>query len=781
MNNQLRITYNPYAKTIAYAYQSKPDEGWKTLEGESDLSKFRKGALQNYAEEIVRIIIREFCTDGKGVDLIFRGTQLDWEDLKEIVRQIDSEHRIHCLDSAFEEMISADNALAEIEKIFKELSDQFEASQDLEVKRYIDQYLDATRPEIVLVAVGTYSAGKSSFINALIGEEVLPTASMPTTAKIFKISSQPEGMWYDTRIRFKYGTQDVELYFNERGYCLDAPSNLPDLELKYCLDVGLKDVAPSAAYVYHTISILNKFNELKCGNAKNLIAELIEIYTPFHCSTLPLDTYQFTIYDLPGPNTPNYKGHREVLKKALAEQTNGVPVFVVEPDSMSSDSVDELRKEISEIEALDANNIMIVVNKADQKDPDTLSENIHNSDGVAVMKDAENRVFCVSSVVGLGAKKDDMTHCVAKDILRTYRRLEREFLNGEMVLFEVDDALPRHLYHSICSEGKAANTHGNSRKKLLHNSGLWALEHEITRFAEKYAAFNKCQQAQKYLSLAIEKVNKNVEFKKEESENLLGQITGQLDNQKQWLICELKEKCKQMYKDHSYSYQEKIKGLIDAGYGIGSPAVTRPALQEQWKHVKKDETKMQDWIASHFKAMQTSFASSLYTESHAFWKVHMDFFKKKCLEIVTESEVFSETEHEFLKQYILNCPQPVFGDISFDFDVQAKKAWRFLFWSGKDFDLKTCVNNMERLWKDNIGEASNRYLSNVQSTIKQWYELFIGGLVDQFANFNPQLKNLVKKREQCQDEISRLKAIRGDLLKNQNIILGLFQFDNEEA
>ena len=160
MNNQLRITYDPYAKTIAYEYQSKPDGGWKVIESESDLSKFRKGALQNYAEEIVRFIIREFCTDGKGVDLIFRGTRLDWEDLKEIVRQIDSEHRIHCLDSTSEEMISADNALAEVEKIFRELSDQFEASQDLEVKQYIDQYLDATRPEIVLVAVGGYSTGK---------------------------------------------------------------------------------------------------------------------------------------------------------------------------------------------------------------------------------------------------------------------------------------------------------------------------------------------------------------------------------------------------------------------------------------------------------------------------------------------------------------------------------------------------------------------------------------------------------------------------------------------
>ena len=778
MNNQLRITYDPYAKTIAYEYQSKPDGGWKVIESESDLSKFRKGALQNYAEEIVRIIIREFCTDGKGVDLIFRGTRRDWEDLTEIVRQIDSKHRIHCLDSAFEEMISADNALAEIEEIFRELSDQFEASQDLEVKQYIDQYLDATRPEIVLVAVGGYSTGKSTFINALIGEELLPTADNPLTARIFKISSQPEGMWYDTKIRFKYGTQDVELYFNKQGYCLDNPSNLPDRELKDCLDNGLKGVTPSPQYVYKLLSVLNDFNSRTGEKADIHISELIEIETPFYHSSLPLDRYQFTIYDTPGFDSSSHPEHQETMKKALEGQTNGVSLLLTESNSMDKCAVEKLRKQLSNIDALDKSNVMIIVNKADEKGDSTLSE-IRDGE-TAAQKGAENRVFVVSSLVGLGAKKANMAQCVFSDIAELFDEKKSKFLNGTKKLF-IYDALPQYRYNAVCKEGERANTDGNDQARLFHNSGMWAVESEITRFAEKYAAFNKCQQAQKYLSLAIQKANKNAELTKEESEKLLGQITGQLDEKKKLLIDELEKECEKMYKNQSYSYQKKIKELIVAGYGIGSPTVTSPKLQEQWKSVKKDETKMQDWIASRFKAMQTSFASSLYTVSHAFWKVHMDFFKKTCLEIVTNSTAFSEAEHEFLKQYILNCPQPVFGDISFNFDEQAKKSWRFLFWSGKDFDLKTCVNNMERSWKDNIGEASNRYLNNVQSTINQWYKLFIGGLVDQCANFNPQLKDLVKKREQCQDEISRLNAIKGDLLKNQNIIHGLFQFDDEEA
>lgn len=172
--------------------------------------------------------MKDCCTDGRGVDLFFSGTDTDWEDLKEIVRRMDVKQQICCCDGGGR-MISSEAVLEKIDEIFKGVAEDF--ADDSKIKADLDKYLDASRSGVVLVVAGAYSAGKSSFINALIGEELLPTASSPTTAKIFKVTSLPRGTWSDTVIRFQYGDQSVQICFNQDGYYLEDSAFLPELEL----------------------------------------------------------------------------------------------------------------------------------------------------------------------------------------------------------------------------------------------------------------------------------------------------------------------------------------------------------------------------------------------------------------------------------------------------------------------------------------------------------------------------------------------------------------------
>ena len=779
MNNQVRITYNPYEKKISYEYRSDPHQDWGELYPGSGLAqdKYQHGALQNHAEDIIKAIITDCCSAGKGVDLFFRGTLPDWRDLKEIISQVDVRHQICCCDSDAS-MISADEALTQINKIFDELSAHFEESSDSKVKEIIQQYLTTIQPEIVLVVVGAYSAGKSTFINALIGEEILPTASKPTTAKVFKISSLPTGNWQDIEIRFGYGKHNIQIRFNQNGYYIKNIAALPSLELKYCLDTVLKSINPSPAYVYHLISVLNQFNEMKKNASDYLISEMIEIDVPFHLSTLPLDRYHFTIYDTPGPDAARHREHREMLENALLEQTNGLPLFLTEPDNMSSETVDKLRTQLSGIKVLDESNIMIVVNKADEKGSSTLSDIKEKHFHSVAQEGAENRVFFVSSLVAFGAKKADITQCVFRDIPDLFEEKSPKFLTGKSRLYSYD-ILPQYRYQSICAEGEKINESKNSPQLLLHNSGLWAIEDEISRFAEKYAAYNKSQQAQKYLSLAIEAANADTEYKKKEQASLLSQITNSMDNKKQVLICELRAKCCQMQAEHSSEYLKKIRHTLDELYKGEISKISKTSLQKQWKELRKNDSLMQRYITETFKAMQENVESNLYAESHAFWKANIDLFKKTCIEIVTESHAFSKSENSFLKKYILDCPQPEFEQISFNFDIQGKKSWRFLFWCGKDFDAKTCADNMDNSWKDHIARVSNIYLEHVQSIIKKWYDSFIEDLIAQCAEFNPELKGLLLKRKECEREISRLSSLVACLIKQQEKILHLFQFDSE--
>ena len=110
--------------------------------------------------------------------MFFCGTEEDWEDLKKVVEQ-DIDSKIICVGSAGQ-LECAKDVLPKIKEIFQNLSNDFEGlTENDEVKKPIDQFLTTIKPDVVLYVSGTYSAGKSTFINALIGEELLPSAIDP--------------------------------------------------------------------------------------------------------------------------------------------------------------------------------------------------------------------------------------------------------------------------------------------------------------------------------------------------------------------------------------------------------------------------------------------------------------------------------------------------------------------------------------------------------------------------------------------------------------------------
>lgn len=59
--------------------------------------------------------------------------------------------------------------------------------EDFSVKRGLNKVSQALDDVIPLCVFGNYSAGKSTFINALIGVELLPSGGDPVTAKIYEI------------------------------------------------------------------------------------------------------------------------------------------------------------------------------------------------------------------------------------------------------------------------------------------------------------------------------------------------------------------------------------------------------------------------------------------------------------------------------------------------------------------------------------------------------------------------------------------------------------------
>ncbi|MCG5105150.1 dynamin family protein [Oceanobacillus alkalisoli] len=133
---------------------------------------------------------------------------------------------------------------------FAALYQMMQANQDADnAEKILDLYQKLQKKELVVSFSGHFSAGKSSMINALLGQDILPKSPIPTSANIVKLMSG-EG-W--ARVFFKHGNP-VEY---KEPYDLDmikAYSTDKD-EIKR-IEISTKDaIIPQAAAIMDTPGI----------------------------------------------------------------------------------------------------------------------------------------------------------------------------------------------------------------------------------------------------------------------------------------------------------------------------------------------------------------------------------------------------------------------------------------------------------------------------------------------------------------------------------------------
>jgi ribosome biogenesis GTPase A len=85
----------------------------------------------------------------------------------------------------------------------KLLADDFYPSKSL--KNLLDKYLKRAKYPMEVAVVGQFSSGKSTFLNALLSKDVLPTGITPVTSKVNFLNYAPE---YKLKITFKSGAKE---------------------------------------------------------------------------------------------------------------------------------------------------------------------------------------------------------------------------------------------------------------------------------------------------------------------------------------------------------------------------------------------------------------------------------------------------------------------------------------------------------------------------------------------------------------------------------------------
>nr|WP_236930934.1 dynamin family protein [Geobacillus sp. JS12] len=103
-----------------------------------------------------------------------------------------------------------------------DMHDQLQSADDQEHAGKVKQLIEkAASGELIVAFCGHFSAGKSSLINALLGEPMLPSSPIPTSANLVKVKAGPDYV----RVFF-HGDEPVEY----------EPPYDPDLIRSQCRD-----------------------------------------------------------------------------------------------------------------------------------------------------------------------------------------------------------------------------------------------------------------------------------------------------------------------------------------------------------------------------------------------------------------------------------------------------------------------------------------------------------------------------------------------------------------
>lgn len=302
--------------------------------------------------------------------------------------------------------------------------------------------------------------------------------------------------------------------------------------------------------------------------------------------------------DTPGSNSASNAKHLMVLKEAMANMTNGLPIFLSTPDALDSTDNENLYHIIRDMEELDSRFTMIVVNKADG--PGLQRRDSTDSEENRILSQAVPRnlysggLFYVSSILGLGSKNNG--EFLDEFYAETYDDQVYKYNNPNERRYKTlysFNIMPAQL------KQRSDNLAASHSDLVYANSGLFSIETEIENFAGKYSSYNKCFQSQMFLKKVLEITADEIEQQKEECDGIRQSIKEKLEEDKAKLIEKLEQTAadeRQEYDDtygiHMSEYLEGIEGTFSAeDLSVRVEELTKDLEVEMGYDDRQDEVK----------------------------------------------------------------------------------------------------------------------------------------------------------------------------------------------
>lgn len=350
--NKVKIVSNPYEKKVIFERWSDQFNSWVTIDQDTNANsklisnEFQSGFFPFKVYEIVNQIIAEYSVPDEKLLISFSGSDDEFQELENLL--FDTKFENIELEKTENYLENARDVLPEINNIFKKLDPLITKNiedESGEIQQQLKRFSDASNDIVPICVLGTYSAGKSTFINSLIGCELLPSAETPVTAKVYKLSSTNQKD--RASVRFTFKGEEVRIQVRADKLVFDSLEVEDELIDSINLAIHEEKVSSIIEKVHIILEELNDYSDSEIG-------DLIEIEIPFGRSTLDEVNYQIAIFDTPGSNSSTNLQHSDVLDKSMKGMSNGLPIFVTDSSSMDSTDNDNLKDKLKKVSGLDS-------------------------------------------------------------------------------------------------------------------------------------------------------------------------------------------------------------------------------------------------------------------------------------------------------------------------------------------------------------------------------------------------------------------------------------------
>lgn len=431
------MKYNPY-KVETQLYMDN-----ENLMNSTKFSAFKNERLQVWIERLFPMLVDEINDDY--FDFKFIGTMPDFED----IQQYSSFYPNVTLSHIQVEEI--DDKFSRLEELVQMMKDgPFEQLRDERIEHNFQKALNS---EFEIAVIATMSSGKSTLINAILGQELMPSKNEACTAKVSRIKNNPNITNYSA------------IAYDKNGEVFKTITNA-------------------------SVEDFTAFND-------DPEIHLIEIEG--HIPTIKSGKMNLVLVDTPGPNNSMDASHRQHTLSVIKSDDKPMVLYVLNSTQLRTDDDLALLHTVAEAMAVGGkqskDRFIFAMNKADAFDPEkgeSIAGAIENVREYLEQQNIENpNIYPVSSQVAKVIRKQ-------QNGLNLTRSEKADLINVDLFIEEPTMHLNQYAPISPSLSGAIAEAVENTRDEhiqALHYTGITSIEAAINEYLEKYAVTSKITNA----------------------------------------------------------------------------------------------------------------------------------------------------------------------------------------------------------------------------------------------------------------------------------------------